>query len=103
MDRQAVMRPVVISDRLTAAGFRLAGLDTTLATPETVGEKLNAALRGRQPVLLTADLAAHLPADQLTAIIRRAQPPLAVVPDVSGHGSIPDLAGSVRRALGVET
>jgi vacuolar-type H+-ATPase subunit F/Vma7 len=103
MDCPTAMRPVVISDRLTAAGFRLAGLETTLATPETVRDQLHAALRRMQPVVLTADLAAHLPAHELAAVIRRAQPPLAVVPDVSGHGAAPELAGRVRRALGVET
>lgn len=98
-----VVRPVVISDRLTAAGFRLAGLETTLATPDNVREQLHAALRGQRPILLTADLAEQLPAAELAQIIRLARPPLAVVPDLSGHGSSPDLAGRVRRALGVET
>ncbi len=103
MDLPAVIRPVVISDRLTAAGFRLAGLETMVVTPEDVREKLRAALRGRRPVLLTADLAEHVPGEELAGHIRRARPPLAVVPDVSGHGHSPDLAGRVRRALGVET
>ncbi|WP_203594799.1 V-type ATP synthase subunit F [Wenzhouxiangella limi] len=93
----------MISDRLTAAGFRLAGLETAVATPEDVREQLRAALRGHRPILLTADLAEHLPPDELAGIIRRARPPLAVVPDVSGHGRSPDLAGRVHRALGVET
>lgn len=103
MDVPAVVSPVVISDRLTAAGFRLAGLETTVATPEDVREKLQAAVRRQRPILLTADLAEHLPAEELARQIRMARPPLAVVPDVSGHGHSPDLAGRVRRALGVET
>lgn len=103
MAPSAVIRPLVISDRLTAAGFRLAGMETVLATPDNLRERLHAALRGRQPILLTADLAEQLPAAELAAIIRRAHPPLAVVPDVSGHGASPDLAAKVRQALGVET
>ncbi|MFP4335327.1 MAG: V-type ATP synthase subunit F [Wenzhouxiangella sp.] len=95
--------PVVISDRLTAAGFRLAGLETVVATPDDVGGQVQAVLQRGRPILLTADLAAALPQAALAAIIRQARPPLAVVPDVSGHGDSPDLAGRVRQALGVET
>lgn len=96
-------RPVVISDRVTAAGFRLAGLDVWVTEPDQVRAQLRQALRAGQPVLLTADLAEQLPAEELARAIRRARPPLAVIPDVSGHGQAPDLAGKVRRALGVET
>lgn len=96
-------RPVVISDRVTAAGFRLAGLDVRVTEPDQVRAQLRQALRAGQPVLLTADLAEQLPAEELARAIRRARPPLAVIPDVSGHGQAPDLAGKVRRALGVET
>ncbi len=96
-------RPVVISDRVTAAGFRLAGLDVWVTEPYQVRAQLRQALRAGQPVLLTADLAEQLPAEELARAIRRARPPLAVIPDVSGHGQAPDLADKVRRALGVET
>lgn len=96
-------RPVVISDRVTAAGFRLAGLDVWVTEPDQVRAQLRQALRAGQPVLLTADLAEQLPAEELARAIRRARPPLAVIPDVSGHGQAPDLVGKVRRALGVET
>jgi len=97
------MSPLVIGDRLTSAGFRLAGLDTVVATAEDVVARVRSAAKNRQPILLTADLAARIPAEELEEIIRQARPPLAIVPDVSGHGDGPDLAARVRRALGVET
>lgn len=95
--------PIVISDRLTAAGFRLAGLETAIATAKDVAVHVRAAIRRQQPVLLTADLAAHMSDEELAGMIRRAHPPLAIIPDVSGHGESPELAGRVKRALGVET
>ncbi|MEE4295858.1 MAG: V-type ATP synthase subunit F [Wenzhouxiangella sp.] len=95
--------PIVISDRLTAAGFRLAGLETAIASAEDVANQVRAAVRRQQPVLLTADLAAHMSDEELAAIIRHARPPLAIIPDVSGHGESPELASRVKRALGVET
>ncbi|TVS14013.1 MAG: hypothetical protein EA419_00465 [Wenzhouxiangella sp.] len=98
-----IVIPIVISDRVTAAGFRLAGLETLVTEPGQVREQLRQALRTGRPVLLTADLAEQVPAEELARVIRRARPPLAVIPDVSGHGHAPDLAGKVRRALGVET
>lgn len=94
---------MVISDRVTAAGFRLAGLETVVTEPDQVREQLREALRSGRPTLITADLAERVPAAELDRAIRRARPPLAVIPDVSGHGVLPDLAGKVRRALGVET
>jgi vacuolar-type H+-ATPase subunit F/Vma7 len=96
-------QPIVISDRLTAAGFRLAGLETVIASAEDVAAQVRKAVQRQQPILLTADLAAQMSNEELAGIIRKAHPLLAIIPDVSGHGQSPELAGRVRRALGVET
>ena len=102
MNAAKVTGPIVISDRLTAAGFRLAGIETVVATAEDVARHVRAAVVRGQPVVLTADLATHIPDQELTRMIRLGDPPLAIIPDVSGHGQIPDLSGRVRQALGVE-
>ncbi|MEJ2515937.1 MAG: V-type ATP synthase subunit F [Gammaproteobacteria bacterium] len=95
--------PVFIGDRLTAAGFRLAGLRTLVTAPEDALKVFRDALSRHGAILITASLAARLPAGVLEKAVSAASPPVAVVPDFSGGREPADLAHRVRRALGVET
>jgi vacuolar-type H+-ATPase subunit F/Vma7 len=95
--------PVLISDRVTAAGFRLAGVRPLVTEPEDAGAIFREALDLGGPVMITAALARHLPSVQLRQAIARADPPVAVIPDIARMTEPPDLAAHVRRALGVET
>lgn len=95
--------PVFIGDRLTASGFRLAGVRPLLTAPDEALAAFREALKGDAPVLITAPLAECLPAALLDAAVAAAAPPVTVVP-VAGDGAMPpDMARRVRHALGVET
>jgi vacuolar-type H+-ATPase subunit F/Vma7 len=94
--------PILISDRLTAAGFRLAGLRPLVTTPPDAAAVFREALATGGSVLITAGLAAHVPPAQLDKAIRAAEPPVAVIPDIARTAEPPDMAELVRRALGVE-
>jgi vacuolar-type H+-ATPase subunit F/Vma7 len=94
--------PILISDRLTAAGFRLAGLRPLVTAPEDAGAVFREALALGGPVIITAALAAHVPAAQLEKAIRAADPPVAVIPDIVRSAEPADMGELVRRALGVE-
>jgi vacuolar-type H+-ATPase subunit F/Vma7 len=93
---------VFIGDELTAAGFRLTGIDTIVPQPEAAGEALRAARKEAALVIMTADLARHVPADELEAALIAEAPAVAVVPDVLFRTPVPDLARRLRRALGIE-
>lgn len=95
-------RPVLIGDRLTAAGFRLAGLRTLVTEPADAVPVLREALALGGPVMITAELAAHVPASQLEQAILAADPPVAVIPDIARSREPADMGAEVRRALGVE-
>lgn len=95
--------PIFIGDRLTASGFRLAGVRPLVTAPEDAGAMFREALALGGPVLITAALARHLPAAQLEQAIRAANPPVAVIPDSARSAEPADMAARVRRALGVET
>jgi len=95
--------PVFIGDRLTAAGFRLAGMRPLVATPEEAADLFRAALEAGSPVLITASCAAGLPPGALDRAVRAASPPVGVVPDFAGGPEPRDLSRQVRRALGVES
>ena len=53
-------------------------------------------------MLITAALAARVPQAQLEKAIKKADPPVAVIPDIERTAEPADLADKVRRALGVE-
>ncbi len=95
--------PVLIGDRLTAAGFRLAGLRPLVTAPEDAPGVFRDALSRDGAIFITASLAERLPAGLLEQAVAAAAPPVAVIPDFSGGREPPDLAHRVRRALGVET
>jgi vacuolar-type H+-ATPase subunit F/Vma7 len=94
--------PTLISDRLTAAGFRLAGVRPLVTTPEDVATVFRDALARKGPILITAALAQRLPQAQLEKAISTADPPVAVIPDIARTAEPADMAAKVRRALGVE-
>ena len=84
--------PVFIGDRLTAAGFRLAGLKPRVATPEEAPGVFRDALKAGGPVLITASCAAGLPPGELDRAVRAASPPVGVVPDFAGGAEPRDLS-----------
>ena len=93
---------VFIGDELTAAGFRLTGIDTIVPQPEAAGEALRAARKKAALIIMTADFARQVPADELEAALIAEAPAVAVVPDVLFSTPVPDLARRLRRALGIE-
>jgi vacuolar-type H+-ATPase subunit F/Vma7 len=93
---------VFLGDELTAAGFRLTGVETVVPEPEAAGEALRAARKQAALVIMTADLARHVPVDELEAALMAKAPALAVIPDVLFRTLVPDLAKRLRRALGIE-
>jgi len=103
MAADPMTQPIVIADRLTAAGFRLAGLRPLVTPPEDAAAVFAEALGHGGPVMITAALAGHVPAAQLSRAIRAADPPVAVIPDMTRSVEPADMSREVRRALGVET
>ncbi len=95
-------QPVLISDRLTAAGFRLAGVRALVPDPDEVATVFREVLKDRQPVMITAELTRHLPDGLLDEAVHRADPPVAIIPDIERKREPADMGESVRRALGVE-
>ena len=94
---------VYVGDEVTAAGYRLAGVETLVPEADAVAASLERAIAdGAEMILLSGTLAAGLDADALETALAREAPLLAIVPDVFGHGAPPDIAHAVRGALGIE-
>lgn len=98
------MRPAIfIGDELTAAGFRLAGVETIVPKPGAIAATLEDARSRAGLVIMTADLARELPAAEQEQASLAEAPIFAVIPDVRFRAAAPDLARRLRSALGIET
>jgi vacuolar-type H+-ATPase subunit F/Vma7 len=96
-------RIVYIGDEVTAAGFRLAGLDTRLAGPGDAAEALRQAIADdAECILLSGQLAEFVPPAYLDEALVASEPLLALVPDIRGEGAPADIARQVRNALGID-
>jgi vacuolar-type H+-ATPase subunit F/Vma7 len=94
-------QPVYLGDPTTAAGYRLAGF--AVRTPDATEARaaFDDALDEAPLVVLSPTVAGWLDPDALDNAIATANPPVALVADVSEPPR--SLAGTVRRALGVES
>lgn len=90
-----------IGDEVSAAGFRLAGVDVYVpGAGEVPG--LFARLRGRTDlILMTAEAAQGLPEDMLRGALAAGRPLVLVIPDVRGRMAPPDVSAALRRQLGM--
>jgi len=91
-----------IGDELSATGFRLTGVKPVVAAPDAAAAALYDVRMQAALVIMTAELARHVPAAELEAALIAETPALAIIPDVRMRTSLPDLARKLRRALGIE-
>ena len=94
---------IFIGDELSAAGFRLTGIETLVPEPDAVAAALQDARRRAALVIITADLVRHVPAPDIDAALLAEAPALAIIPDALFRAAVPDLARRLRSALGIET
>jgi vacuolar-type H+-ATPase subunit F/Vma7 len=93
--------PVYIGDEVSAAGYRLAGLDVRVPRTDELRATLRQACEEAPLVLISAELAQRLPAAELDVCLADITPPVVIVPDVHGGTGMPDLATRLRAQLGV--
>src|SRR3974390_3438902 len=95
-------RAVFIGDELSAAGFRLTGIETLVPEAGAAAEALHGVRKDAALVIMTAELACQVPTLELEAALTAEVPALAIIPDVLMRAPPPDLAKRLRRALGLE-
>ena len=97
-----MFQPVYLGDEASAAGYRLAGVRVLVPA---AGEEAAALAQARTEtplVLLSAALAARIPAAELQAARAARSPLLLVVGDLVGGVAAPDLPQRLRAQLGME-
>jgi len=93
---------IFIGDELSASGFRLTGIETLVPKPDAVGSVFDEAMARGSLVIITAELAQHIPAPQLEAAMLAETPALTIVPDILFRAAVPDLTRRLRSVLGIE-
>jgi len=97
-----MMDILFIGDEISAAGFRLAGLDVLV--PESGEEKyiLDKINKNTDFIIITAQIAAAVPQHTMDHLMQIDRPLLLVITDMRNHMSSPDLALSLRSQLGMK-
>jgi hypothetical protein len=96
-----VNAPVFLGDELDGVGFRLAGLRVDDVRDDQPEDAFRRACADAPLVVLSASTARALSPDTLGQAILDAQPPIAIVREISGEWEPPDMETEVRIALGV--
>jgi vacuolar-type H+-ATPase subunit F/Vma7 len=92
---------VLIGDEVTAAGFRLAGVDVHVPEPASAPELFRRLAREARILLVTAEAAEWLSGEELRRAVAAEDPLVLVIPDVRGRVQPPDLTRDLRRQLGM--
>lgn len=90
-----------IGDEVTAAGFRLTGVDVHVPAPEEIPALFKRLSTDAELIVLTAAAAASLPEARLRQAVAAASPLIVVIPDIRGHSEPPDQSASLKRQLGL--
>jgi len=96
------MKWVVLSDEVSAQGWRLAGAQPLISGEHNIQERLaEARLGGADLVIITPDLAKRLPDLVLNAALLAEKPLIAVLGGLPGDSEPPDLEREVQHLLGI--
>lgn len=91
----------LIADEVTAAGFRLAGVEVAVPDDAAVAPCFQALLGQTDLLMVTAERAVHLPQGELERALAAPRPLVVLIPDVRERVPPPDLDLGLRRQLGM--
>lgn len=95
------MNWVILSDEVSALGWRLAGAQPLIAEEHSIEERFAEARQRADLVLITADLAKSLPDSVLDAALLAEKPLIALIAGLPGGSEPPDLEQQVKQVLGI--
>lgn len=90
-----------IGDEVSAAGYRLCGIDVHIADRHNALSLIKQACESASLVLIGSSTAQYLQARELDGLMENITPPVLVVPDVAGTQAVPDIATLIRKQLGM--
>jgi vacuolar-type H+-ATPase subunit F/Vma7 len=90
-----------IGDEVSAAGYRLCGVEVHIADRSNALSLINQACKRASLVLVASSTASYLDKTQLDQLMATITPPVLVVPDVAGRQPVPDITTRIHRQLGM--
>lgn len=90
-----------IGDEVSAAGFRLCGIDVHITDGSDVIALIQQARERASLVLVSSSAVQELNSADLDALLADIEPPVLVVPDVRGLHEVPDIVPRVHQQLGM--
>lgn len=90
-----------IGDEVSAAGYRLCGVNTHIADRHSALSLIEQACKRASLVLIGSSTAQYLRSIELDALMASATPLVLIVPDIRGRHAVPDIAASIHRQLGM--
>jgi vacuolar-type H+-ATPase subunit F/Vma7 len=92
---------VFIGDEVTAAGYRLCGVDVYVADVSNLEQHVKQACDHASLVLIGSNLVKGLGSRRLDELLASIKPPVLVVPDVRELEDVPDIASRIHKQLGM--
>ncbi len=90
-----------IGDAVTAAGYRLCGIETHTAERDNALQLINDACGRSSLVLISSSMLPFIRAADLEELLAKTQPPVLIVPDARGRHAVPDIANRINKQLGL--
>ncbi len=90
-----------IGDEVSAAGYRLCGVNVHIADRHNASSLIKQACRRASLVLVGSSTAHYLRSTELDALMANVNPPVLIVPDVRGRQAVPDIATRIHKQLGM--
>lgn len=91
-----------IGDEVSAAAFRLAGVDTRVVAPDEAAGAVADEMPHRQVIMMTTELGQGLPGPMMERLLQSVEPVVVFLPDLPGRKGALNLEARARRELGIE-
>lgn len=92
---------VFIGDEVSAAGYRLCGIESQIADRSNALPLIRQACERSSLVLVSSSVLQYLQRNELDDLFVNIAPPVLVVPDIQGLHEVPDIASRINQQLGL--
>jgi len=90
-----------IGDEISAAGYRLCGVEVHIADSVNALSLIEQACKSASLVLVSSSTAQYLTTGECAVLMENITPAVVVVPDVAGKQAVPDITTMIHKQLGM--
>ena len=90
-----------IGDEITAAGYRLCGVEVHIADRDNALSLIKQACESASLVLVSSSTAQYLTTGDRAMLMEKITPAVVIVPDIAAKQAVPDIATMIHKQLGM--